>query len=121
FGLLAACKSGVMVAQPLPFGSADDPSEHTRVVWRGSQNTVDFLGGFSLIGPRWWTTADVSANFLTRTVGARLRSSFRLGIDTTRVGNPIGRNRADFDEPYDILRQLEFLRFRIYRPNVYAR
>jgi hypothetical protein len=122
FGLLVACKSAVAVAQPLPFGSSDDPAEHTRMVWRGSQNTLDVLGGFSLIGPRWWTTANVSADFLTRTMGTRIRSSFRVGIDTTLAGNPIGPNRPDFDEPYDILRQLEFFRFRVYNPaNFYLR
>ena len=122
FGLLVTCESAVAVAQPLPFGSSDDPAEHTRVVWRGSQNTLDVLGGFSLIGPRWWTTANVNASFLTRTMGVRLRSSFRVGIDTTQAGNPIGRNRPDFDEPYDILRQLEFFRIRAYNPaNLYLR
>ncbi len=111
---LAVLLPASATAQPLPFGSSDDPSEHIRSAWREKQNSLDVLGGFSLIGPRWRTLASVNANIITRSFGARLRTGFRVGSD--------GRYRPDFDEPYDLLRQIDFIRLnRSLRRGVYLR
>lgn len=106
-----------VAAQPLPFGSSDDPAEQIRQVWRTQQNSIDLLGGFSLIGPRWWAAGSANANILTRTVGIRLRSTLRVGLDTTLAGEGFGRNRPDYDEPYDLFRQIVFLRYHPPNPS----
>ncbi len=113
FGLVALTPADSL-SQPLPFGSSDDPSEHIRSAWIGRQNAVDVLGGFSLIGARWRSMGSINTTLLNRTLGARFRTSLRVGDE--------GRYEPDFDEPYDLLRQIDFVRLNVpRRRGVYAR
>lgn len=92
-------------AQPAPFGSADDPAERVdRLLWTNN-NTLDLLAGFSLIGPTWRSATSVATNISTRNLSARFHSTFRAGID--------GRYGPDYDEFYDLLRQIDFIRLKV--------
>ena len=101
-GLLLAGPLGA-VAQPLPFGSADDPREQFQRIWWRQENLVDVMGGFSLIGAQWRAAGSATLNLVTRSFTARMSGTLRAGI--------YGRYEPDIDEAYDLVRLLEFARY----------
>ncbi|MEZ4695824.1 MAG: hypothetical protein R2832_05365 [Rhodothermales bacterium] len=110
--VLVTC--GSADGQPVRFGAADDPSEKVDLRLWSDDNTVDVLAGFSLIGPTWRSATSVTAGFSTPNLTARLQSTFRTGLD--------GSYGPDFDESYDVLRQIDFVRFKLQSRNaLYAR
>ncbi len=91
-----------VTAQPLWFGSSDNPAEHAPLVSWQRQSTLDLMGGFSLIGAQWRGAANASATIQTGLFNAHLSSTFRTGI--------YGSYEPDFDELYDIFRAVEFVK-----------
>ena len=103
-GLLALFGGRTSAAQPALFGSADDPRE---VIERGFFEDVwrlDVMGGPSLIGSRLRGLGGFGLDAATRRLTARLGGTFR--------GDFTGGYGPDADEPYDLLRLLEFARYR---------
>ncbi len=90
-------------SQPLTFGSADDPREQIQQVWWKRENTFEAMGGLSLIGAQWRTAATIGTNIVSRSVTARFSGTLRAGI--------YGSYKPDIDEPYDLLRLVEFARY----------
>ena len=101
-------------AQPATFGSADAPSEQLQTVWWKRENSLDVLGGLSLIGPQWLVASRVRLNIITRPITAHLGATLRAGY----YGNYVGR---DLNEPYDALRLIEFIRYAPPGSPLYAR
>lgn len=103
--LLALLLGGIgpAAAQPVTFGSWDDPSEQLQEVWWRRESSLDVMGGLSLIAAQWRAASSLTANIVTRPVSARLTGTLRAGT--------LGDYRPDVDEPYDALRLLEFMRF----------
>lgn len=91
-------------AQPLPFGSEDDPREQLQTVWWRHENTVEPHAGLSLISDQWRLASGAALNLVTRTATARLQGTLRGGI--------YGAYRPDLDEAYDLVRLVEFARYR---------
>lgn len=91
-------------AQTLDFGSADDPREVLQHVWWRRDNSVQVMGGASLIGPQWRAATNVGLSFVGRSFTGRLSGTFRLGV--------LGEYGADVDEAYDLLRLVEFIRYK---------
>lgn len=89
--------------QPQSFGSADDPSEELPVVWWRRERTLDLLGSLSLIGAQWRAAGNVSLDFSTQSYTGRFSKTFRAGI--------YGFYEPDFDEWYDALRVIDYLRY----------
>lgn len=97
--------SRAAVAQPtIVFGSADDPREVLQHVWWRRENALQVMGGASLIGPQWRAATNVGLSFIGRSFTGRLSGTFRLGV--------LGEYGADVDEAYDLLRLVEFIRYR---------
>lgn len=90
-------------SQPHPFGSADDPREQIQQVWWKRESTLDVMGGFSLIGAQWRTAGNATANIVTKSFTGRLHQTIRTGI--------YGLYERDFNEPYDLLRSIDFIRY----------
>lgn len=90
-------------AQPVSFGSADDPREELQAVWWRRENTLDAMGGLSLISDQWRAAASLGANLVTKSVTARLAGTVRGGI--------YGDYGPDVNEWYDALRLVEFARY----------
>ncbi|NBC17958.1 MAG: hypothetical protein GVY18_11670 [Bacteroidetes bacterium] len=101
--LLVLVAAPPLLAQPIRFGAADDPRERLQRVWWKREQTLELLGGFSLIGPQWRGAGQVSADIVTRPVTSHLGATFRAGY--------FGEYSPDLDEPYDILRAVSFLRY----------
>ena len=101
-------------SQPVTFGAADDPSEQLQAVWWKRENSLDVLGGLSLIGPQWLAASRVRLNIITRPITAHLGATLRAGY----YGNYVGR---DLNEPYDALRLIEFARYAPPNSPLYAR
>ena len=101
--VLLAVLTPALQAQPLPFGSADDPWEQIQQQWWRRQNTVDVRGNLALIGPQWYVGGSVGTNLVLRSVTARLEASF--------YRNTLGFYVPYFDEPYDALRTISFARY----------
>lgn len=99
----ALVPAGDARAQPVPFGSADDPREQLQLVWWRRQSSVDAMGGLSLISDQWRAAASFSANLVTRSITAHLNGTVRGGI--------YGDYGPDVDEWYDVLRLVEFARY----------
>ncbi len=100
-------------AQPVAFGSGDDPSEQTaRAIWRPS-TTLQAMGGFSLIGAQWRTATNFTVDFHSLNVAARAHGTIRAGI--------YGTYDADIDDTYDAARILDFVRVTPVGSNLYAR
>ena len=68
------------LAQPMAFGSADDPREELLRYWWRPETTVDLMGGFSLIGAQWRTATHVTADLVTRSLTTRLQGTLRAGL-----------------------------------------
>ncbi|MEX0600210.1 MAG: hypothetical protein WD205_06185, partial [Rhodothermales bacterium] len=106
--------AGAGVAQPVDFGSADDPREQLQTVWWRYQNSLDVTSGLSLISDHWRGGAGATMNIVTPSVTARLDGSIRGGI--------YGRYEPDFDEVYDLVRLVDFVRYSPSQPsNLYVR
>jgi hypothetical protein len=101
--LLLAASAGTSGAQPMRFGSADDPGEQLQRDWWKRESTLDVMGGLSLIAAQWRTSTNVSLDLVTRSLTARLGGTLRTGL--------YGTYRPDFDEPYDLLRLASFVRY----------
>lgn len=91
------------LAQPASFGSSDDPREESHDEWWNRQNRLDLQVGPSLIGPQWRAASGFELNLDTRSLTARLSGRIRAGI--------YGEYEPDINEPYDILRLVEFARY----------
>lgn len=101
-------------AQPVDFGSSDDPREQLQLVWWRYQNSLDFGTGLSLISDHWRGGLTATMNAVTPTLSARLNGTLRGGI--------YGRYEPDSDDLYDVVRLLEFARYTSpVRSNVYVR
>ncbi|NND71710.1 MAG: hypothetical protein HKN43_09025 [Rhodothermales bacterium] len=94
----------VAVAQPIAFGSADDPFEDIPRQWWLRRSTVDVMGGVSLIGAQWRGATRLSASLISRDLAARLSATARAGV--------FGFRDSDADEAYDALRSIEFVKYR---------
>lgn len=102
------------IAQPVEFGSSDDPREQLQAVWWRHDSSLDLSGGLSLISDHWRGGLNAGASIVTRPLTARLRATLRGGI--------YGRYEPDTDEAYDALRILEFARLNTSSPGaLYAR
>lgn len=103
---LAACLSPVVLpasAQPLRFGSADDPREAVqRVPWR-LENVLYLRAGVSLIAAQWRAVTDVGFDVVTPALTGRLSGTVRAGY--------FGLYDPDVSELYDVLRVVDFLRY----------
>ncbi len=92
-----------VAAQSFTLRSAEDPMEAVSSLWWRNEQNVELIGGFSLIGPHWRTLAGVEATFARPGLSARLRGFVRGGI--------YGYYEEDFDEWYDLVRLVDFVRF----------
>ena len=97
-------------AQPVDFGSLDDPREDIRAIWWQSQHTLDLSSGLSLISDHWRAKLSARGHLVTSSLTARLDGTLRGGI--------YGRYAPDWDEPYDLIRLIDFVR---YRPSPQSR
>lgn len=102
-GFLLALRPGVGDAQPIDFGSADDPREQLQLVWWRYQNSLDARSGLSLIADHWRAGVGLNLNLVTRSLTARLNGTARGGI--------YGRYDPDTDELYDLVRLVDFARY----------
>jgi len=109
--LVWTCIATVVVAQPRLFGSLDDPAELPHRGWWLADQHLEVLGGFSLIGAQWRTATRIRAHFESEEAALEIDGSLRAGI--------YGRYGIDSDEPYDLLRVLNYAR--ITKTNGYAR
>ena len=91
-----------LVAQPLWFGSSDNPAEHVPLINWQRQSTIDLMGGWSLIGAQWRTAGNVSATVQSSIFTAHLSHTLRAGI--------YGSYRPDYDEAYDLFRVVEYVK-----------
>ena len=100
--------------QPFFFGSADAPDEAVAETWWQRQASVEVRGGVSLIGPQWRGAVGLDAAYARPHLSARLGGSVNAG--------PMGVYEKDFDEPYDALRLVRYVRYDPGREGrVYAR
>lgn len=112
--LVLAATADVVTAQPVDFGSSDDPREELQVVWWQYQSSLDLNGGLSLISDHWRGGMNAAMNVVTRPLTARMSGTLRGGI--------YGRYEPDTDELYDLLRVVEFARYNPPpRSRLYAR
>ena len=95
------------------FGSVDDPEEQSNVAWWESYSEFQAAGGFSLIGPQWRTAGLLEWSSYRTNTSFRLSSTFRAGL--------YGAYGPDSDELYDLLRLIEFARYRPARGGTYVR
>ncbi|MFQ5570431.1 MAG: hypothetical protein ACE5G0_12190 [Rhodothermales bacterium] len=91
------------VSQTIPFGSADDPREQIQRVWWRRENNLFAMGGLSLIAAQWRGAGTLSLNLVTRSITGRLSGTLRAGY--------LGEYTPDVDEPYDLIRLVEFARY----------
>lgn len=105
--LLLAILAGTLAidlgAQPVPFGSADDPWEQMQRVWWRRDNTLSTRGSLALLGPQWYAGSTVAAGLVTRW--------FTAHVEAVAFANTIGFYTPYFDEPYDVLRAVHFARY----------
>ncbi len=99
-GLFLAAFSAA--AQPAPFGSEGDLREQLQAARWDYSNVVMAMGGLSLIGAQWRAAAGARLEMVTRPVTMRLSGVLRVG--------PLGQYAPDIDEPYDLLRLVDFAR-----------
>ncbi len=90
-------------AQPIAFGAADDPREQIQRVWWRREGTFYAMGGLSLIAAQWRGAGSLAVDLVTRSMTARLSGTLRAGY--------YGEYGPDLDEPYDLLRLVEFARY----------
>ncbi len=90
-------------AQPVDFGSADDPREKLHGAPWERTSRLSLRGGLSLIGPRWRAAGGVGARLATPLFTAHLLGILRSGMGGVRD--------ADVDEWYDLLRFVRYVRY----------
>lgn len=90
-------------AQPVAFGAADDPREQLQRVWWRRENSFYAMGGLSLIAAQWRGAGSLSLDLVTRSLSGKLSGTLRAGV--------LGEYEPDIDEPYDLLRLIEFIRY----------
>ncbi len=100
---LPLLSAGAAAAQPLSFGSSDDPREWTPDEWWNSAYSLNLHAGPSLIGAQWRWAGSLQYEHLTPTVSARLQTTGHAGV--------YGIYDDDYNEPYDALRALQSLRY----------
>jgi len=100
-------------AQNWTFGSVDNPAEQSNVAWWESHTDVQIAGGVSLIGPQWRSALHIDAASRQENTAFRIGTTLRAGI--------YGRYEPDTDERYDLLRLVEYARFRPVSGNKYLR
>ena len=114
--LTASCLLAFLLpvqAQPIHFGSADDPLETSTISpWRRS-GTLQFMGGLSLIGAQWRTAGHTSVEIHSSTVSARAEGTLRAGI--------YGTYDPDIDDPYDLARLIDYVRVTPPQSRTYLR
>lgn len=100
--LLGFCAAPAVRAQPMLFGSLDDPDEVHRVARWDRVRYVEPAAGFSLIGAQWRTA-----------LGGRLRIEGQVGsllLDASARAGLYGTYGPDFDQLYDLLRIVRHVR-----------
>ena len=103
FGVFFAPAVPSAAAQPIDFGSADDPREPAlRAPWL-AERYVGLWGGPSLVGPQWRGRLTGTAFYAGPAYAARLEGSLRGGL--------YGGYGPDTDEAYDLVRLLDFARY----------
>lgn len=101
---------GVCIAQD-GFGAMNRLSERlVQQRWQ-TYRKIDAAAGISLIGAQWRGFGWVNLDVADYPFGARLNGSVRQG--------PLGHYRPDWDEAYDLLRVIQFIRVQTDR--IYAR
>ena len=101
--LLILFCSPAAYAQPLNFGSSDDPFENIPPQWWLRHSNVDIMGGVSLIGAQWRSVTHVSATLVSQELSARFAGTLRVGV--------FGFRDQDSDELYDAIRLVDFIKF----------
>ncbi len=100
-------------AQDRLFGSSDDPAEQPNRAWWQTEHSVSVYGGLSLIGPQWRSEGRIDARFTTTRFSGQASGAIRTGL--------YGTYNPDLDEAYDLLRTVDYVRFRPRRSHVYLR
>lgn len=101
------------LAQPWIFGSKDDPNEQSSMAWWEAYGQLDLAGGFSLIGPQWRGAGHI--DFLQH------RSSTSLRMQATLRSGIYGLYDRETDEWEDLLRVLQYARWRSVEQDSYVR
>lgn len=91
------------VSQLIAFGSADDPREQLQRVWWRRESFLYAKGGVSLIAAQWRGATSLTMDLVTRPITARINGTLRAGV--------LGEYEPDLDEPYDLIRLVEFARY----------
>ena len=104
WGLLAGAGApGAATAQPVAFGSADDPREPgRRAPWQAERH-VSLWAGPSLVGPQWRAQLTGVASYIGPSYAARLDGTLRGGV--------YGAYDENADETYDLVRLVDFVRY----------
>lgn len=104
--LVIACTIPAVPAagQSYLFGSLDDPSEQSSVAWWQAWTELEAAGGLSLVGPQWRTAGRLTAETRTSTASLKVGGMVRTGV--------YGTYEPDIDETYDLLRLIEYARYR---------
>ena len=95
------------------FGSIDDPFEQNNESWWQTTNSFEVRGGFSLIGPQWHSALGGMMDVRNKNTSLRLSTLIRTGV--------YGTYDEDTNELKDLLRAIEFVRYRPNRGNRYLR
>ncbi|PSQ80646.1 MAG: hypothetical protein BRD40_04180, partial [Bacteroidetes bacterium QS_1_65_9] len=90
-------------AQPVSFGSADDPREPGRRAPWQSERTVGLRTGPSLAGPQWRALLTGTAAYVGPSYATRLEGTLRGGV--------YGAYDEDADEAYDLVRLVDYARY----------
>ena len=90
-------------SQSIAFGSADDPREHLQPVWWRRESFFYAMGGVSLIAAQWRGATNMTLGLVTRSMTARFIGTLRAGV--------LGEYEPDLDEPYDLVRLIDFARY----------
>jgi len=102
-GRLVPAATAQSVSQTIPFGSADAQREQIQRVWWRRESFFYAMGGVSLIAAQWRGASNLMLDLVTRSVTARVNGTVRAGF--------LGEYEPDLDEPYDLIRLIEFARY----------
>jgi hypothetical protein len=102
-GAAALLAASPAAAQPVAFGSADDPREPGPRAFGETRRYVSLRAGPSLIGPQWRARLTGVAAYAGPRYAARLEGSLRGGV--------YGAYERDTDETYDLVRLLDYARY----------
>lgn len=100
---LAFLLAGPTAAQPISFGSADDPAEAPPRDVRPAEARVTALGGPGFIGAEWQTALGLELDAAAGPLSMRIGGRFHAGVN--------GINESETDELYDLLRAIRYVRF----------